>query len=132
MAAGPPPDTSVRQQARAEAEAALQIASDIGLAEVDWRARGLLARIESASDRQEQLLRASVTVLETLRSALTEAGIPDTLLENDDCATIYVRLARLLHSHGRLEETQELLDQIGWPPLTTQLSAEWAQAGSST
>jgi thioredoxin-like negative regulator of GroEL len=131
-AAGPAVDGAVLQQARAESEAALQLATDIGLAEVDWRARGLLARIEAASDRQEQLLRAAVSILETLRSALTEAGIPDTLLENDDCATIYVRLARLLHSTGRLEETQELLDQIGWPPLTNQLNAEWAQVSTPT
>ena len=120
---------ALRQSAE-EAQIALRIAEDIGLVEVRWRANGLLARIaaDASSDTatQEGLLRNAVSILETLRAALTEAGIPDTLLENDDCAAIYVRLAQLLHASGRLRETADLLEQIGWPPLTEQLNAEWS------
>jgi len=109
---------TLRRRAEEEALTALRIAEDIGLAEVRWRATGLLASLAAydaaGAEREERLLREAVSLLEALRSALTEAGIPDTLLENEDCTAIYVRLARLLHARGRLLETEDLLEQIGW------------------
>ncbi|HLJ56401.1 MAG TPA: hypothetical protein VKT77_15285, partial [Chthonomonadaceae bacterium] len=123
------------ERAETEAETALRIAEELGLAEGIWRANGTLARIAALRGedvaRQETPLRAAIATVESLRAALTEAGIPDTLLENHDCAALYVRLARLLHSSGRAQETTDLLDQTGWPPLAAQLASEWAADGSA-
>ncbi len=123
-------DSSLLRRAEQEAAAALQAAEELGLAEGLWRARLLLARIAAVEEgdtaRQESLLRMAVVTTESLRAAITEAGIPDTLLENPDCAANYVRLANLLHKAGRLQETTDFLENTGWPPLTAQLSAVWS------
>ena len=125
---------AMRRQAEEEAVAALQISEDVGLSEGLWRSRGTLARLAALEGgdtaRQEHLLREAAATIETLRAALTEAGIPDTLLENHDCAAIYLRLAKLLHAAGRMQETTDLLEQTGWPPLTAQLTAGWSADSS--
>jgi len=125
---------ALRVKAEEEGRMALQIAEDVGLAEGMWRSRALLARLASndtdAAERQEALLRDAISTTELLRSALTEAGIPDTLLEDQDCAEVYVRLVNLLYAGGRNQEAVDLLEQIGWPPLASQVNAE--RTGGST
>ncbi len=112
---------------RQEAAAALQVAEELGLVEPRWRTHACLAQLamqEGSDDLgAEAGLRAAVSVLEALRAALREAGIPDTLLENEECAAVYAHLARLLRRSGREEEAEAFLDQAGWPPLLVQLAA---------
>ncbi len=115
--------------ARIEAETALEIADELELAEGRWRARAVLARIllQAASpetDAAETRLREALAVLESLRAALVETGIPDTLLENEDCAAVYIQLISLLQQSGRTDEATSCLEQAGWPPLLTRLNAE--------
>lgn len=117
-----------------EARAALDAAEDIGLTESRWRSRDALAQVllrqePTNSAQSENMLREAIEILESLRAALNEAGIPDTLLENEDCSAVYGRLARLLRQTGKTAEATELLEQTGWPPLTDLLTAEW-NAGS--
>src|SRR5581483_7364263 len=111
---------------RQEAAAALQVAEELGLVEPRWRTHACLAQLamqEGSDDLgAEAGLRAAVSVLEALRAALREAGIPDTLLENEECAAVYAHLARLLRRSGREEEAEAFLDQAGWPPLLVQLA----------
>lgn len=115
-------------EAQQEATAALEIARDIELTEGIWRALDALASLQLAANpvntAAEAPLREAIGVLEGLRAALIEAGIPDTLLENEDCLAVYERLARLLRQSGRAEEAATLLDQTGWPPLTARSTAE--------
>jgi tetratricopeptide (TPR) repeat protein len=121
--------SSSTDRALQEATAAMEIAQDIDLAEARWRAHDTLAQLALAANpalsaEAETHLREAIAVLESLRAALLEAGIPDTLLENDDCAAVYVRLALLLRQNGRTDEATALLDQTGWPPLITRVDAE--------
>lgn len=114
--------------ARSEAESALETADELELAEGRWRSRSVLARIllQSASQEAEGAelrLREAVAVLENLRAALRETGIPDTLLENEDCADVYIQLGQLLQKTGRTDEASAFLEQAGWPPLMTRLTA---------
>lgn len=125
----PTASTSSFALARQEAATALEIAQELELVEGLWRAYETQARIvlaENPADGSaaEASLRAALAVLEPLRTALIEAGIPDTLLENEDCVRVYGQLARLLRQNGRVEEADAFLDQTGWPPLTARLAAE--------
>jgi tetratricopeptide (TPR) repeat protein len=120
-------------QAVEEARTALRIAEELGLVEARWRAQAALASLALQSSppdsaEAETHLRAAIAVLEGLRGALREAGIPDTLLENEECAAIYAALGRLLRQSGRADEAAALLDQTGWPPLTARLAEDGAAA----
>jgi len=130
-----------------EASKALAMALDIEFVETQWRSHDLLARIalgesvrypsnQDSSDARdvpapnyanaERHLRAALTVLGDLRTALLAAGIPDTLLENGDCQGVYERLALLLYHTGRSEEAVTFLDEVGWPPLSDRMARQFA------
>lgn len=111
--------------ARREANQALQLADEIGLVEGRWRAHAVLGRLpgEGENAEAEQHLREATTQLESLRASLVEAGIPDTLLENEDCIMVYEALAQRLRAGGHTEELSALLEQTGWPPLEARLQA---------
>ena len=116
-------------QARNEAATARTLAQELGMVEALWRAQDILAQITlqeqpNSAAEGESLLRAAVASLEALRTALIEAGIPDTLLENADCAAVYTRLLRLLRQNGREEEANTFLEQTGWPPLAARLDED--------
>lgn len=116
--------------ARQEAAAALDIAADIGLTEGRWRAEavmGTIAVLESDSARAIHHLHKAVEALEGLRVQLRSTGLPDTLLENDDCAAIYLQLARLMRDAGQTDELTAFLDATGWPPLTARIGEVAAQ-----
>jgi tetratricopeptide (TPR) repeat protein len=120
-------------QTRQEALTALQSAEALGLSEARWRALATLAALALRasppdSAEAETRLRAALPILEGLRAALREAGIPDTLLENEECAAVYEQLVRLLRQSGRAEEAETFLEQTGWPPLTARLAAGEAAA----
>ena len=107
---------------------ALELAQAIGLTEGIWRANDLLAsatlRINPTNSLEaEAHLHEATSTLDSLRGALVEAGLPDTLLENEDYVAVYGRLARLLRQNGRGEEANAFLEQTGWPPLTAGLAA---------
>jgi tetratricopeptide (TPR) repeat protein/transcriptional regulator with XRE-family HTH domain len=133
--AGGTPVPISTQAVRQELEAALALARDTEFIEAQWRGHDTLAGLalaggaldSQAADQQlaETHLLAAVAVLEPLRSALIEAGLPDTLLENPDCHGVYERLARLLFQLGRAEEAVAFLDQTGWPPLTERITREF-------
>lgn len=120
-----------REDARREATLALELAENTEAVEPIWRAReqlALLALSEEPPDfsAAELHLREAVAVLEPLRAGLIEAGLPDTLLENVDCAAVYELLARLLYRMGRPLEAEAFLEQTGWPPLTVRVEQEQA------
>src|SRR5262249_38397238 len=99
------------------------------MVEATWRAQDVLARLaltQTPPDNAEaeQRLQAALGVLEALRASLRDAGIADTLLENDDCVAVYARLARLLRQTRREAEALAFLEQAGWPPLAARLDAE--------
>ncbi len=108
--------------AQEEATKALSMAQGMGLEEIIWRSEDLFARI-SGSDAPtvEEHLRSSLDSLERLRNELREANIPDTLLENADCLTVYVHLIDLLKTTGRAEEATSFAEQSGWLPLQAAL-----------
>lgn len=116
-----PSDTEVRRSI----DNALTISEEIGLAEGRWRAKALLAGLTKPSE-QENLLREAVEVLETLRNGLLEAGIPDTLLENDDCQAVYRSLVHSLEATHGIQAADQFLEQTGWPPLTEAVQKERA------
>jgi transcriptional regulator with XRE-family HTH domain len=138
--AGRRPDSEVLADiatARQEAETALALAHDTDYVEALWRSHDVLAGLAlegpaANSVVAETELRAAVAILEPLRSGLIAAGIPDTLLENADCAAVYERLARLLFRTGRADEAVAFLDQAGWPPLTQRLNREYGATTSGT
>lgn len=113
--------------ARREAEAAIALSDSVDLIEGRWRARYTLAQILLSSAGEaglaETALREAVALLESLRAALIETGIPDTLLENEDCIAVYVGLIQLLRQSERMAEAEAMLDQAGWPPLNARLAA---------
>lgn len=115
--------------ARREAEAAIALADSLELIEGRWRARFTLAQILLSSApgeaaAAETALREAIALLESLRTALIETGIPDTLLENEDCIIVYVRLIQLLRQSGRTTEADTVLEQAGWPPLNARINAD--------
>jgi len=111
--------------ARSAAESAVVLADSLDLIEGRWRARYILAQIllDSAPSEPtaETALREAVVLLESLRAALIATGIPDTLLENEDCIAVYVLLVQLLRQSGRAAEADTVLEQAGWPPLNARL-----------
>jgi tetratricopeptide (TPR) repeat protein len=114
--------------ARSEAEAAIVLADSLELIEGRWRARFTLAQIlrvgaPAEAAVAESALREAVALLESLRAALIETGIPDTLLENEDCIAVYLLLIQLLRQSGRTNEADDALEQAGWPPLNARLNA---------
>lgn len=107
--------------------AALVSAGDLDLSEARWRAAFLQARAlqiapAATPEAAEAPLRQALAILESMRAALRDAGLSDTLLEIEECAEVYANLARLLIATGRSEEASAFLDQTGWPPLTARLS----------
>ena len=115
--------------ARLEAEAAIALADSLDLIEGRWRGRYALAQIllnrspEEAAIA-ETALREAVALLESLRAALIETGIPDTLLENEDCIAVYVRLIQVVRQAARTSEADAIQEQAGWPPLNARLVAD--------
>ncbi|MDE2125908.1 MAG: helix-turn-helix domain-containing protein [Armatimonadetes bacterium] len=102
------------------------LAREIGSAEGIWRSHSLLAA--SAARRgdttaQEQHLRSSVDMLESLRAQLRIAGLPDTLMENGECLTVYAELLAVLRAAGRDDAVAELLELAAWPPLADEPGA---------
>ncbi|HEV2474436.1 MAG TPA: helix-turn-helix transcriptional regulator [Chthonomonadales bacterium] len=118
-------------RATEEATAALRLAEEIGFTETLWRAHELLARLAQPAGQAaaEEHLRASVSLLESRRAALLEAGLLDTLLENEDCLAVYVRLLTLLRANNRVDEAEAFLENTGWPPLSSRLQEESTSAG---
>jgi tetratricopeptide (TPR) repeat protein len=115
--------------ARSEAQAAIALADSLELIEGRWRGRFTLAQIllnssPAETAAAEAALREAIALLESLRAALIETGIPDTLLENEECIAVYVRLIQLLVQSGRNSEADAVLDQAGWPPLAARLNAD--------
>ncbi len=109
-----------------EARKALQIAEKIDLNEAKWRANSLIAFLSPPESfkQAETHLRASISVLEALRSSLVEASLPDTILEDEERTEVYARLVRLLAGQNRREEARAFLELTGWPPLTVKINAE--------
>ena len=119
--------------AQREAEVGLALAEETDFNESRWRGLTALAQILLASGDvggAETRSREAVAVLESLRAALVGAGLPDTLLENDDAVIVYAFLARLLDRTSRTDESDAFLEQTGWPPLTSRLIAERASEQS--
>ncbi len=115
--------------AQREAEAGIALALETDFNESRWRGLATLAQILLAAgdvSGAETRSREAVSTLENLRAALVGAGLPDTLLENDDAAAVYAFLARLLSRTARADESDAFLEQTGWPPLTTRLTVERA------
>lgn len=126
-------EAATQGEARTQAQAALTLAEELELVEGQWRSHALLAALalEAATPNlpeAETHLRAAIGVLDSLRAALVEAGLSDTLLENEECAALYVRLARLLNQSGRADEANAFLEQTGWPPLAARLAADTGEA----
>lgn len=112
------------EESRRQAGIAHALAEEIGLTEIRWRTASLLARL-SPEPAAEKLLHDAVVILDSLRNALTEAGIPDTLLENSDCAAVYIHYVVLVaQNEGGRAEAAALLEQIGWPPLLARIESE--------
>jgi hypothetical protein len=131
------PPADALNMARQEAEMALELAADTELNEAWWRGHDTLAALalEGAipdAAAAEGHLRAALAALATLRVGLIEAGLPDTLLENADCAAVYERLTRLLYRTGRSAEAVAVLEQAAWPPLTERLTREFGAAASES
>lgn len=112
------------------ANSALNLAQTIGLAEGKWRAHALLASArdsagEASPDTDAVVqLKAAAGVMDGLRAELVEAGISDTLLENEDCLETYAELIRRIRKAGDAAEADALLEQAGWLPLELRLSSE--------
>ena len=115
---------------RLEAKKALELASKTETVEGKWRTYSLLARLAFADSPQEAeaLLRNAISLLEGLRATLLEVALPDSLLENEECAEVYGQLIRLLYLSNRSEEAKALLELTGWPPLTAKINAELSAA----
>ncbi len=112
--------------ARADAvqrvENAVLLARETGFAEALWQALVVRADLHPALSREaENDLREAVQQLETLRDELREAGMEDTLLENETCMGVYIKLLRLLQSDNRAAEADAMLEQTGWPPLNNRM-----------
>jgi hypothetical protein len=108
-------------EAREDASRALQLAGETAFLEAKWRTFGTMARIEEAAEPEnlaliENWLREAVRVLEQLRSDWKQAGVADTLLENDEVLRVYAQLARTL-SKSDPDALSAFLEQTGWPPL---------------
>ena len=102
--------------------AALEISQELGICPLNWEVNGLLARVNylDATSGPEVALQYSeraVSLIGAVRSELVEAGIPDTVLENDDRLAVYALHARLLMELGRMKESESLVQQAAWPPL---------------
>ncbi len=116
------------------ANSALSMAETIGLAEGKWRAHAILGSgansgsrsgAETSVDSGEIMhFRASVEVLDGLRTELVESGLADTLLENEECLEIYAELIRRMRIAGDSVSADALLEQVGWLPLELRLSSE--------
>lgn len=114
--------------ARAEAEAAVALADSLNLIEGRWRARFTLAQIlldqaPTETAAAESALQQAISLLESLREALIATGIPDTLLENEECIAVYARLIRHLRQSGRTADAEAMLERAGWPPLNALFNA---------
>ena len=118
---------TARAKGLEEAKLALQIAERIDLIEAKWRANALIAALlpPEAVREAEIRLRAAISVLESLRTSLVEAALPDSILEDEERADIYARLVRALASQGRREEARAFLELAGWPPLTAKFNSEF-------
>jgi transcriptional regulator with XRE-family HTH domain len=126
-------DAATLAEARNQAQTALTMAQEIELVEGQWRANALLAALTLDAETPnladgESYLRAAIAILDSLRAELVEAGLSDTLLENEECAAVYVRLAQLLTQSGRTADASAFLEQTGWPPLAARLAVEPAEA----
>ncbi len=120
------PEADWLERARAEARVALDLANGTDFVEACWRSQYLLGRIEEVAGNMgqaEEHYLAAIGVFEALRSGLIQAGLPDTLLENDDCLAVYEALIRLLLTAKRAADAGRWLDQAGWPPLSARLAS---------
>ncbi len=124
-AQGAAPTDEALQEAEQQTETALTLADATGYTETYWRTydtQAGLAILRGDVVRAEAKLRASVAVLEKLRSELLAADVPDTLLENEDCQDVYARLTQLILEDGRAQDATAFLEQVGWPPLTARFA----------
>ena len=120
------PGNETVQQAREQAFAALELAEVTGIFETRWRANDVLARaalLTGDVQEAEARLHIAVSALGALRENLLAADVADTLLENEDCQSVYARLADLLLQSGRRQEAAAFLEQTGWPPLTLRFTS---------
>lgn len=119
-------DPQILRQAQEHAERSLALAQETGFLEAMWRAHHLLALLgldRAAPNLQEveEHWNQAIRLLNQLRSALQEAQLPDTLLENEDCLAVYAGYANLLLSQNRRQEREAFLEQTSWPPLLDRL-----------
>ena len=107
-----------------ELDLAEVLATDTGCFETLWRSQDLRGRIAARQGDlagAENALRNAVALLEKLRESLLAGGIPDTLLENEDCLRVYIHLIDVLKRSSRNQEIYALLETTGWPPLTARV-----------
>jgi tetratricopeptide (TPR) repeat protein len=112
--------------AEKDAQQSIKISQELGLVPTEWEAAGLIARIECANEpprfpQAEQAAEKAVELMESVRADLREAGIADTILEDNQRQDIYLLRARLLIDAGRPKDAHEFIEQIGWPPLLERL-----------
>ena len=108
------------------ANSALNLAQTMGLSEGLWRAHAIHASAGGNAGDSEAIvqLNAATGVMDRLRAELVEAGIADTLLENEDCLEIYAELIRRIRKASGAASAETLLEQVGWLPLELRLSSE--------
>jgi tetratricopeptide (TPR) repeat protein len=111
-------------------EQALSLAETIGLAEGKWRAHSIIASVvesngaTAGNSEAISQLKAAAVVLDGLRAELVDAGIADTLLEDEECLEVYAELIRRIRGTGNTAAADTLLEQVGWLPLELRLSSE--------
>jgi tetratricopeptide (TPR) repeat protein len=107
------------------ARQARDLSRELGIAPLGWEADALLARAAAASvpPRLEEAIEAATRatgMMEGIRSDLREAGIPDTLLEDEERQEAYLLYARLMTDAGRATDAAAFIEQAGWPPLSVR------------
>ena len=113
-------------EAQQQAFAALELAELTGFFETRWRTNDVLARaalLRGDIQEAEGRLQNAVVALEEMRGSLLAADVADTLLENEDCQSVYARLTQLFLQSGRAQDAADFLEQTGWPPLTSRFAS---------
>ncbi len=116
------------QEAEAAASAALQLSKELGIVPLEWEAQAQMARVEQTRESWEpasvgDCFDRSIGLLESVRTDIREAGIPDTILENGERQQIYLDNASFLAEFTSREEALAFIQQAAWPPLVAKLQA---------
>ncbi len=118
-----------REPAQAAIEAGAAQARELQLLPEQWRAQVLRARLLTDADPPDraqalEAIRQAVSMLESVRNRVREAGMTDTILEDRERQEIYLLCARWMKAEGRAEEAAAFIEQAGWLPLAARLAAE--------